>query len=105
MDSSELARIALDPKTDQRRVAKALDVIKGKTELGGGLVTDMPMTRSGGGYKSEIQAREQLGGLSRTAIWAARAKGLLKFHHIGRRVVYSEEDLRAFVEKDGGSHE
>lgn len=47
---------------------------------------------------TEKEARIRLGGIARNTIYTYRKQGLLTWQPIGKRVMYSEEDIQAFLE-------
>lgn len=47
---------------------------------------------------TEEQARAELGGIGRTKLWELVRSGELRGRRIGRRLMFSPDDLRRFVE-------
>lgn len=48
---------------------------------------------------TEAQARECLGGVSRTTIWLLRTRGLLSYYRIGSRVYFSPSHLAEYLSR------
>ncbi|OLE54577.1 MAG: hypothetical protein AUG51_07790 [Acidobacteria bacterium 13_1_20CM_3_53_8] len=42
---------------------------------------------------------QKITGLSRMTLWRLRQKGVLTYRTVGRRVLYGQDDVEAFLEK------
>jgi len=87
----KLLKLVLGKNLSEEKLDEVILLLSGKVPL------VVPVNKSGGvGFISETQAREYLGGISRSTLWIWRKDGLKSYMHRGRRL-FKPADLDDFI--------